>query len=156
MNKSSTPRLRPTLYVCSGIAMACLVAACQPKAEPKPPAAAADLSEISRRLIDPTYAVGALVLGKNGEIVAVDATGKVAPPCALPGEQPTDPLKPTGEPATVATEDPACAKIQNTMIINLQSIGIVRHTGSTCTTVGPIIYAGKARYFQLPVGCTPG
>lgn len=161
MNISSTPRLRLAMSACGGLVMACLVAGCQPKTEPKPPPATADLGEIARRLIDPNYAVGALVLGKNGEIVAVDATGKVVPPCALPGEQPAEqpnptgvPTKPEGDLARVAAgEDPECAKVRNTTIINLQSTGIVRHTGSTCTTVGPIIHAGKARYFQLPVGC---
>lgn len=168
MNISSTPRLRPALSACGGLVMACLVAGCQPKTEPKPPPAAADLGEIARRLIDPNYAVGALVLGKNGEIVAVDATGTVVPPCALPGERPADPPNPVGAPAkpegdvakpegdlarVAAGEDPECAKVRNTTIINLQSTGIVRHTGSTCTTVGPIIHAGKARYFQVPVGC---
>ena len=106
----------------------------------------ADLSEVAKRFVDPTYAMGALVVGKNGEIIAVDASGKPVPPCSLPSGAAGD---------TKQAAAPECPKVRNTTITDVQAPAIVRHTGSTCTLVGPIIHAGRAYYFQLPPGCKP-
>jgi len=141
------------------LAAACLVVGCQPKGEPKvepTPPAAVDLGAVAKRLLAPDYAVGALLIGKNGEIVAVDITGQTRPPCSLPEIPVTDAAAqaPSAEGKRAATADePECAKVRNTTIANLQSPSIVRHTGSNCFLVGPIIHAGRAYYYQLPPGC---
>lgn len=147
MEKTQRMR-RLVLWPVLGALTALTLAACMSKEAKEVPAV--DLSELARRFVDPDHAVGALVLGKDGEIIAVDATGKPVAPCALAPEEGATASAPVAREA----EEPECAKIRGTTLTNIQSTAIVRHTGSTCTTVGPIISGGRAYYFQLPQGCT--
>lgn len=114
-------------------------------------AAEVDLSETARRLMDPANVVGALVFGKDGEIAVVDGGGKLVRPCVLPGgaEAAAGAAAADGSKAVEAE----CGKLAGTTVMNVQSAAFVRHTGSTCLTVGPIVHGGRAYYFQLPAGC---
>lgn len=89
----------------------------------------------------PASAIGALVFGPEGEIYVVDGAGRNVPGCVMPG--------------TMDKSAPECRALAGTTVLAIKSVAAVRHTGSTCTTVGPIIHAGRAYYFQLPAGCTP-
>lgn len=122
-------------------------AAPQPVVTTAPQSASADveLTEVAKRMMTKDNVVGALLLGKNGEIIPVDANGRVVPGCALPKAR-TD-----GDKAVTANE---CAKTRGTTITDLQPVSIVRHTGSTCITVGTV-FGGKYWTYQIPKGCTP-
>ncbi|NMF91499.1 hypothetical protein [Aromatoleum petrolei] len=89
----------------------------------------------------PASAIGALIFGAEGEIYVVDGAGRNVPGCVLPG--------------TMDKSAPECRALAGTTVLAIKSVAAVRHTGSTCTTVGPIISAGRAYYFQLPAGCAP-
>ncbi|MDT3671467.1 MAG: hypothetical protein ROZ37_14195 [Aromatoleum sp.] len=90
----------------------------------------------------PSTAVGALVFDADGGITVVDREGRPVPGCVIPG---------TGG----GTDAPPCAALSGTTVQSLKSVGFIRHTGSTCTTIGPLVNAGLAFYFQLPPGCAP-
>ncbi|HRP98375.1 MAG TPA: hypothetical protein PL143_19235 [Rhodocyclaceae bacterium] len=87
----------------------------------------------------PSAAIGALVLDAEGDLFVVDGEGRTVQGCVPPG---------TMDPAA-----PECAALTGTTVMAIKSVALIRHTGSTCTTVGPIIHAGRAYYFQLPAGC---
>ncbi|HMV17946.1 MAG TPA: hypothetical protein PLN96_05425 [Zoogloea sp.] len=113
---------------------------------PKPPAPAAsipepDLKDVAKRFVDPSYAVGALVIGKNGEVLPVSAEGKRIQPCLLPKA----PETPTAKAPEIATqgEIQECPKARDTTILDVQSVAVVRHTGSTCVTVGGGVFMGR-------------
>ncbi|MBL8447717.1 MAG: hypothetical protein JNJ44_09940 [Zoogloeaceae bacterium] len=139
------PSARPPMFLAT-LAVAALAGCHTMPMHHDRPQGDADLSEVAKRFVDPNYAMGALVVGQNGEIIAVDASGKPVPPCSLPSGAAGD---------TKQAPAPECSKVRNTTITDVQAPAIVRHTGSTCTLVGPIIHAGRAYYFQLPPGCKP-
>ncbi len=87
----------------------------------------------------PPAAIGALVFGAEGEVYVVDGEGRRVPGCVMPG--------------TMGKAAPECGALADTRLLGIRSVAFVRHTGSTCTTVGPIVHAGLAYYFQLPAGC---
>ena len=90
----------------------------------------------------PPAALGALVFGADGGIAVVDREGRPVPGCVMPGTTGGKDLRP-------------CGALSGTTVQSLKSVGFIRHTGSTCTTIGPLVHAGLAYYFQLPSGCTP-
>lgn len=90
----------------------------------------------------PSTAVGALVFDAEGGITVVDREGRPVPGCVMPG-------------AASGTNAPPCAALAGTTVQSLKSVGFIRHTGSACTTIGPLVNAGLAFYFQLPPGCAP-
>ncbi len=90
----------------------------------------------------PSTAVGALVFDADGGITVVDREGRPVPGCVMPGTE-------------GGTDAPRCAALSGTTVQSLKSVGFIRHTGSTCTTIGPLVNAGLAFYFQLPPGCAP-
>lgn len=134
MKKAPTPCPRLNWSICGGLALACLTA-CQPtekpKVEPKP--AAVDLGDLTKRFLDPNYAIGALVIGQKGELIAVDKDGNQLKPCRLPG----DPKQ----------ELPECAAVTNTTIEDISPVSFVRHTGSKCIK-GTITNAGYASTYS--------
>lgn len=87
----------------------------------------------------PAAAMGAIVVGAEGEIFVVDGEGRSVPGCVPPG--------------TIDPAAPVCAALTGTTVMTIKSVAVIGHTGSTCTTLGPIIHAGRAFYFQLPPGC---
>ncbi|MCB1917448.1 MAG: hypothetical protein KDG52_17260 [Rhodocyclaceae bacterium] len=84
--------------------------------------------------------IGAIVIDKNGEIAVVGADKQELPRCSLPGED--------GKYRT-------CGKLENTRVSGISSYSMVRHTGSTCYTIGPFGHGGNIYYYQIPFGCTP-
>ena len=87
----------------------------------------------------PDASLGALSINEDGEIVVVDAKGQAIPKCVLR--------------ATEAKKASECRGLKDTDILEIRSMSIVTHTGSNCTTIGPIIHGGRAYYYQLPPGC---
>ena len=73
---------------------------------------------------------GALLIGPTGELQVVDAKGDPVPACVLP-TGPDDKRK--GD-----ANLPVCEKLKNTTVRRVDSISVLEHTGSTCTTV--VIY----------------
>lgn len=103
--------------------------------KPKPAVATeADHNQLAKRFIEPNQSLGALVIGKNGEILPVDAEGKPVKPCRMPD-------------AAGDTQDkldlPDCIKTRDTTIHDIRSLAIVTHSGSTCVTYGGGIIGGR-------------
>ena len=87
----------------------------------------------------PDSSLGALTVNADGEVVFVDAKGKRVPGCLLPGE------------GKARAND--CVGLKDTTVLEIQSLSVVKHRGSTCTTIGPIFHGGRAYYYQFPPGC---
>jgi hypothetical protein len=124
--------------ICGGVVLTSLTG-CKPDEKHKPPGGG-----VTGTLFDLGDAIGAVVFGKDGRIIVVDAKGQPVPPCALPGREPAP------------GQAGVCQKVTNTAIIDLKSIGAARHTGSECILLevpsgGQAVDAGGL--FQLPPGC---
>lgn len=106
------------------------------------------LQEVARKVMPLENFAGALLIGKNGELIPLDARGLVSPSCVLPAasDAPT-----TASKATLPNE---CAKTRDTTLLEISPVSVVRHTGSTCITVS-YVSGGKNWYVQIPKGCTP-
>lgn len=137
-----------------GAIMLAALAACEPKAAgdpPKEPPPRPDPGPITSDMVGAANALGGVLFRANGDFVVVDAAGKEVAPCRLP-----DPDRKTDAAADVGE----CQKVSNTTITNVQSIAVVRHTGSHCIIIGPVqtVSAGgvvtSSGVFQLPPGCT--
>lgn len=122
-----------------------------PVAAPTAPMAATRLTplqEVAKKVMPLENFAGALLIGKNGELIPLDARGLVSPSCALPvaSDAPT-----TASKAMLPNE---CAKTRDTTLLEINPVSVVRHTGSTCITVS-YVSGGKNWYVQIPKGCTP-
>lgn len=133
MKTTRTPWMRTLGGVLGAAAMLGAVSGCQMMGMPqhgdsgKPPAL-------------PGAAIRALVFGAEGDVFVVDGEGRNVQGCVMPG--------------TMDKSAQACGALTGTTVMSLKSVGFIRHTGSTCTTVGPIVHAGRVYYYQLPPGCT--
>ncbi len=114
---------------------------CEHPKPPPPVSSEPDLKDVAKRFVDPSYAVGALVIGKNGEVLPVAADGKRIQPCLLPTVRDNPDAK---APEIAAKgEIQECPKARDTTILDVQSVAVVRHTGSTCVTVGGGVFMGR-------------
>mgnify|MGYP001283875998 CR=1 FL=1 len=103
--------------------------------KPKPAVATeAEHNQLAKRFIEPNQVLGALLIGKNGEILPVDADGKPVKPCRLPG---------AADDSQDKLDLPDCNKTRDTTIRDIRSLALVTHSGSTCITYGGGIFGGK-------------
>lgn len=138
----------------SGAIMMAVLAGCEPKAAAEPPNQTPpkeDTGPVGADIIGSTDAVGGILFLANGHLVVVDAAGNRVAPCRLP-----DPEKNPDD----ADGGDECQKVRDTTITDLNSIAVVRHTGSQCLTLGSsqTVSAGGvvtgSPVYQLPPGCT--
>lgn len=141
MKKTGRMALRSLVWA-TGAAAVVAIAADGQVERPRYPGAATSQSGGATSLSMPQGAIGALVFDANGGVTVVDGEGRPVPGCVMPG-------------TAGGTDAPPCAALSGTTVQSLKSVGFIRHTGSMCTTIGPLVNAGLAFYFQLPPGCAP-
>ena len=153
MHKSDTLKKVMSRSISGAIMITAFLAGCEPKAAAEPPKQTPpkeDTSPGGGGITGANDAVGGILFLANGDLVVVDAAGNKVAPCQLP-----DPDRNPDDAAGRAE----CQKVRDTTIIDLQSIAVVRHTGSQCLTVGPsqTVSAGGvvtgSPVYQLPPGC---
>lgn len=117
-------------------------------------AQAADLSTLTNGKIDASNISGAVVFGKNGEIISLDAKGKEVQACALPNSANPKKLPSCATTPQAATSQAPAAAAPSTQAAPAPTAKSV--SGSyPCVGWYYIIVGGMPVKIYVPAGCTP-
>ncbi|MDD3353088.1 hypothetical protein [Zoogloea sp.] len=101
------------------------------------PAQAGSLSSHTKGQLAPSDIAGALILGKNGELITLDSSGKTTGGCVIGGNK--------------AHSLPPCPEQQE----GAQTRQSTRETGVPCTGYTYVVINGVWVKVWTPAGCTP-